>query len=245
MASKKPKCGAAKKQGPGPCGNPAGFKTDHPGVGTCHLHLGNSQTHVAHAQEESARQAMATYGLPVDVDATDALLDLMRWTAGHVEYCRQQIQALAPEALTWGVTRRKSAAAELLEEDRDGPRDPADIELQALPEVTEEAGVNVWVKLYLEERTKLADVATRIRSLGIEERRVRLAEDQGLLVARALEQYHHALVALIAGELRRSDRPVVEAAVMDAMRTLLPRFLEAMSTGRMPELEAGAGDGRG
>ena len=38
------KCGAQKKQGVGPCQNPAGFKTDHVGFGSCHLHMGNTES---------------------------------------------------------------------------------------------------------------------------------------------------------------------------------------------------------
>lgn len=34
-----PRCGARNREG-NPCGNAAGFKTDHPGVGRCHLHGG-------------------------------------------------------------------------------------------------------------------------------------------------------------------------------------------------------------
>lgn len=36
-----PRCGAQNRQGQ-PCGNAAGFKTDHPGTGRCHLHGGLS-----------------------------------------------------------------------------------------------------------------------------------------------------------------------------------------------------------
>lgn len=39
----KPKCGARAKSTGKPCQNPAGFKTDHPGEGRCHLHGGKSQ----------------------------------------------------------------------------------------------------------------------------------------------------------------------------------------------------------
>lgn len=39
----KPKCGANAKSTGKPCQNPAGFKTDHPGEGRCHIHGGKSQ----------------------------------------------------------------------------------------------------------------------------------------------------------------------------------------------------------
>lgn len=34
------KCGRSRHKGAGPCGNPAGYKTDHPGVGACKYHGG-------------------------------------------------------------------------------------------------------------------------------------------------------------------------------------------------------------
>jgi len=41
QAVENPKCGSKTKSG-GFCKNPAGFKTNHPGEGRCHLHGGNS-----------------------------------------------------------------------------------------------------------------------------------------------------------------------------------------------------------
>jgi hypothetical protein len=38
-----PKCGARTKSG-AECRNPAGFHTDHPGLGRCYFHFGTTPT---------------------------------------------------------------------------------------------------------------------------------------------------------------------------------------------------------
>lgn len=218
-----PKCGGAKRQGGGTCTQTAGWGTSHPGTGRCKLHGGNTKSHVKAAQEEQARAAMVTYGRPVETTGVDALLDELRWTFGHVVWLRDQVQALEPAVLVWGVTKRKSPAAELIDEDRDGPRDPAEIELAALPEVTEAAGVTVWVKLYQEERKHLVDVAERCVRVGIDERKTRLAEQQGQLLVGGL-QWLFAKLDLSERKAELANRLVLE-------------MLRSLNAGTIPALE--------
>jgi hypothetical protein len=125
---------------------------------------------------------MVTYGRPVDVGSgMDALWEELRYTAGHVEWLRIQIQDLEPDALTWGMTKRKQPAIEILDDDGDP------VELSAMPEITETAGVHVLVKLYLDERRHKVDVAHKIVALGLDERRAQLEEDKGRLLAVGLQ----------------------------------------------------------
>jgi hypothetical protein len=218
-----PKCGGEKRQGGGPCTQPAGWGTPHPGTGRCKLHAGNTASHVKAAQEEQARAAVVTYGLPRDISPTEAILEEVRWTAGHVAWLRGIVQAIDPLALTWGVTKRKAPAADVMDED--GPRDPADIELAALPEVTEEAGVNVWLKLYLEERRHLVDVAATAVRIGIEERRVRLEEEKGALLVVGL-QWLFAELGLSTRKLELANRLAID-------------MLRALAAGQPPGAIAG------
>jgi hypothetical protein len=60
--------------------------------------------------------------------------------------------------------------------DRDQEVDPAD---QQRREVVSKAGVNVWLMLYQAERKHLVDVCQVAINCGIEERRVKLAEQRG------------------------------------------------------------------
>ena len=82
-----PLCGARRRQEPGLCRNRAGFRTDHPGVGTCYLHAGDTRSGRAHAElihvEQGARSVLERENLvPVD----DPL---------------HQLQLLAAEVVAW------------------------------------------------------------------------------------------------------------------------------------------------
>jgi hypothetical protein len=162
----KPKCGAKKRQGEGNCMRPAGWGTDHPGVGRCKLHGGSTRDHRAAAAEELARKAVTTYGLPRDISPTDALLEEVRYTAGHVAWLRERVAGLEQRDLVWGMTEQaEKTATEFSGTD-----------------TTYAAKPNVWLELYMRERKHLVEVTKAAISVGIEERRVRLAEAQGSLL---------------------------------------------------------------
>jgi len=126
----------------------------------------------AAAQGEIARQAVVTYGLPRDIDPTDALLEEVHCTAGHVAWLREQVQALEPEVLVWGVTEQvEKSATEFPGTD-----------------VTYSATVNAWLEQYRWERKHLLDVTKAAIAAGVEERRVKLAEAQGALLNNVLRR---------------------------------------------------------
>ncbi|WP_235020185.1 hypothetical protein [Ruania rhizosphaerae] len=144
-----------------------------PAIGqrVCAVHGGKSpQAKKAAARriaEAEARAAVVTFGLPVDVAPSEALLEEVRWTAGHVQWLRGRVQQLEPDALTWGETKRV---------DKGSGAEPG-------IDTTEAAAVNVWLDLYYRERAHFVAVCTAALKAGVEERRVRLAEQQGELVA--------------------------------------------------------------
>ena len=71
-----PKCGGTNRQGR-PCGNPAGYKTDHAGSGNCHFHGGSSPNGRVHAAEQriedEARRALYQYDAAPCADPIEAL----------------------------------------------------------------------------------------------------------------------------------------------------------------------------
>lgn len=162
-----------------------------------------------------------TYGLQVDVSPTEALLEEVRWTAGHVRWLRDRVQELETAALVWGRTKTEREAGG---EDRitfGGPEaDDEDttgwVDASAAPvsKVIETAGPNIWLDLYDRERKHLVNVATAALKAGVEERRVRLAEQQGELVAGAIRA--------ILSDLGLS--PEQEARVVE----VVPRHLRAL-----------------
>ena len=166
MAEPKPRCGAERRHGNGPCKRGAGAGTDHPGAGKCSWHGGCAPNGRTAAMNEQARKAVETYGLPRDISPTDALLEEVRYSAGHVAWLRAKVAELEAADLVWGVTEEVDKSATEF----------------AGTDITRAATVNMWLELYFRERKHLLDLTKTAISVGIEERRVRLAEAQGSLM---------------------------------------------------------------
>jgi hypothetical protein len=166
------KCGAKKKEsrGGGTCQLPAGHGTPHPGVGPCKYHMGCTPAVVKSAMQKYARLAVETYGLSREIDPRDALLEEVWRTAGAIDWIQKKIKDLDPDALVWGITEFKT-----------GYQGDDSISVK-----TETATINVWVDLYQRERAHLVAVSKAAIGAGIEERRVRLAEQQGQLLGNAI-----------------------------------------------------------
>lgn len=92
-------CGGKKRQGEGTCTRPAGWGTPHPGTGRCKLHGGSLPGSVKGARRIQAEQAVAAYGLPVDVDPMVAILQEVARTNGHVLWLHRLIGAMDADSL--------------------------------------------------------------------------------------------------------------------------------------------------
>lgn len=141
------------------------------GQDVCHAHGGRAPQNKAAAAkrlvEAEAVKSMRRFGEPIEVNATEALLDTVRWTAGYVAWLREKVASVESDAdLVWGITRDKSEG-----DDRG---------------VTMEAKPNVWLQLLETWHDKLVKVCTEAIRVGIEERRVRLAESEGALIAEVI-----------------------------------------------------------
>jgi hypothetical protein len=164
------------------------------GSDKCRMHLGKRAKDVI--AEAMAEKAVATYGLPRDISPTDALLEEVRFTAGHVAWLRERVSQLAPDALTWGTREVVDKQA---------------TEYQGT-DTTEAAAVNVWLELYYRERKHLVDVCKAAISVGIEERYVRLAEAQGAVVAEVIRRILGRL------ELSAAQSALVPVVVPEELR---------------------------
>ncbi|NSX37817.1 hypothetical protein HTS88_15645 [Pseudarthrobacter oxydans] len=137
----------------------------------CRVHGGASSSVKAaaarRAQEEAARQQLMALGEPEDIDPSEALLRLISWKYGEVKWLRQRVQNLPGHELTWGVAQTDVGLT------AEGPID----------KVTERAAPSVWWALLRQAEDQLANYAERALRAGIEERKVRIAEQQGDLVA--------------------------------------------------------------
>lgn len=191
-----PRCGGKRRRSPDLCTQAAGWGTSHPGVGRCKLHGGSTSSHVHAAQRAMAEHAVATYGLPRDIDPAEALLDEVRWTAGHVSWLRDRIQELEQDALVWGVTEQVERTATEF----------------AGTDTTHKAIPSVWLDLYQKERKHLVDVCKAALAAGVEERRVRLAEQAGTQLAQ--------VIRAVLTELGVADDPRVPGALQRAITDL-------------------------
>jgi hypothetical protein len=148
-------------------------------VGCCSLHGGNTPTHRKAAEREQARQAVATYGLPVEVDPREALLQEVHRTAGHVAWLGQLVAEL--EHGGSGYRRDTILDGEVEREIL--------VPLSGLKQLSRDGKFEkpaVWVELLLAERRHLREVCRDAISAGIEEQRVRIVEQQGTLLAGAV-----------------------------------------------------------
>jgi hypothetical protein len=166
MDGGKPKCTAKAKQTGKRCKRDPAI-----GLDKCATHCGLSKAEreaVAERflAEQKARKAVETYGLPRDISPTDALLEEVRYSAGHVAWLRAKVAELEAADLVWGMTEQVDKGA---------------TEFSGV-DTTHAASVNVWLDLYFRERKHLLDLTKTAISVGIEERRVRLAEAQGALM---------------------------------------------------------------
>lgn len=191
-----PRCGGKLLHRDGTCTQPAGWGTPHPGTGRCKLHGGSTPSHVASAIAGRIKADTATYGTPRDIAPVAALLEEVRYAAGHVEWLRGKVAELEPDALTWGV---------------------AEISMKGATEfkgtdTTEKAALNVWLEAYHRERRYLLDVCKAALAAGCEERMVALAEAQGLAVVTVLGRIFDRL------ELTPAQRQLAATAVPEELR---------------------------
>src|SRR5690625_2317536 len=197
----KQKCTATSKQTGKRCGNyPA------KGAKTCRFHgSANAVSKVAAKKkleavkaEKKLERAARTLGLSRDVSPSEALLEEVRRYAGNVQWLRERVQELEQGQLVWGKAEAKSSG------------DDAEL-------VTSRAQMSVWVDLYNRERDHLVKVAGAALKAGVEERRVRLAESQGALVADVIRRILNDL-----GLNREQEAKVAK---------VVPRHLRAIAGG--------------
>lgn len=177
-------------KGAGRCRNLAGANTLHPGWGPC------SDCELRAESLDTAREAQREalrYGEPVWVDPEAALVAELSRTNGAIMYLTAEIRKFQDE---WGEHALWGRGTK----DR-----PSGLALQ---------------EAYTAERDRIVRVAKACLDVGLEERRVRLAEMMGAYVNAAvlgvLERLgveSDTVPALVAGELRRlAETPPVEAS---------------------------------
>lgn len=171
-------------------------------------------------EEEAARKALATLGLPVEVSPSEALLEEVHRTAGHVAWLGRKVQELDETTLTWDTTKVETLTTGDPDQGDDKGRGPAS-------RTTQTAAVSVWYQLYAQERAHLVKVSEAALKAGVEERRVRLAEQQGQLVGGLVQRVLGALFDRLVREGIEPDR--LRQVWGEAVREIVPREFRALA----------------
>ncbi|WP_426566397.1 HGGxSTG domain-containing protein [Angustibacter sp. McL0619] len=142
------------------------------GATVCRMH-GGSAPQVRAAAQRRLQEAQATRDVQLfagrrDIHPAEALLELVHWTAGEVDYWRQRVRDIETSDLTWGVTKEKTGG------DDHG--------------ITSEAKPHIAYVMLVQASDRLERYASAALKAGIDERRVRLAESQGALVAETIRR---------------------------------------------------------
>lgn len=146
------------------------------------------------AQSARAAALVAVYGLPIETTAEDALFDELYRSKGHVVWLEEKIREVGgadAEALVWGVKEER------------------DIRSSEFPgtDTIQAAVPNVWLELYRAERKHYLDVAAKIATLNLEERRVRIDETKATV-----------LTAVLRAVLRENGLSLQDEAVAGQVR---------------------------
>lgn len=165
------------------------------GQRVCATHGGSSPQARAAAerrlQAAQAQQAVQTFGLAREVDPRDALLEEVYRTAGAVDWLTTKVRELQSADIVWGKAE------------------------ESADDIKYKAGVSVWVQLQQQERAHLVRVCKEAINAGIEERKVRLAEQQGSMLA--------GVIKAILGDLDLSPEQSAKVA------TVVPRHLRSVA----------------
>lgn len=179
-----------------------------PGANVCVKHGGKApQVQAAAARrlaERDAEQAAKAFGLPRVIDPHTAFVEELHRAAGSVQWLGGIVADLEQDDVGWGKIRKKT-----------GGEDHG---------TTYEARPNVWVSMWQAERVQLVKVAKACIDIGIEERRVRLAEAAGQQLA--------SVVRAVLDRLELTDEQRVLAL------TVVPEEFRKLATG---DGEGGAG----
>lgn len=177
---------------PGPCTN-----WTMRGQTVCYTHGGaapqNRKKAARKMAQEAARQAVITFGLPREIAPEQALLEEIARTAGHIDWLGGIIADLQQDELVWGKSKSEDVGASEF----------------TGTNVTEQAAPNVWLELYQKERAHLVNVCKAAISAGIEERRVKLAEAHGALMADVLRAVFADPELGMSAEQRRAAPDVI------------------------------------
>ena len=200
-----PRCGQIHERctGHNRAGKPCG-KNPRAGLTVCPTHGGNTKAAIAAGKrrvtEQAAAAEAARFATRRDIHPADALLELVQWTAGEVDYWRGKVDQLDDDELAGNLVTKTEVGEE--------KGYTTDI-------TTKEAAEHIYIRMLAKASDRLATYAAAALRAGVEERRVRLAESQGQLVAAVIRRILDALN--------------LTPAQAELVPTIVPRELRALA----------------
>lgn len=149
----------------------------------------------AAASELVARSLAEAFGDSVpEVDPAEAMLSAVSWKYSEVVFLRQKVAGLKEKEMVWGKTRVKTGGDDY--------------------GTTKEARANIWWQMLRTAEEQLVRFAAAARSAGCDERRVRLAEQQGLMLASVVRRILDRL------QLTEEQQGLVPVVVPEELRAI-------------------------
>lgn len=162
--------------------------------------------------ERKAAKMADRLAVPIKTNATDALLGQIEvWAGLEAFYARKVAEAQeagGDDALVWGKTK-----------DKTGGDDAG---------TTHEAAPNVWITLHERASDRLAKMCVDSIRIGIEEKRVRLAAQQGEVVAGAIRGIAESILAALQ---QAGLTPALAEVFNTALVEAAPRHLRLLTGG--------------
>jgi hypothetical protein len=192
----------AKARSGGRCKLSAGHGTDHAGYGLCKFHGGTTPN----GRKSAAKLQAVALGAELDLDPHEALLLTVRKAAMWERFCAGQVATLTGDDLV--VVRSRTV------ERITGEGGSSETVTESRSEL------NLWLREHIGAVRELAHLAKVAIDAGVEERRVRLAEQLVDDLAAAFD--------LFATRLGVRDHPEAPAALRAALQLVeAPRALTA------------------
>lgn len=163
-------CGATRADG-ATCRMSAGAGTDHRGRGRCHKHGGATPS----AQFNEYRyEAHEQFGAWADIDPAEAIMLCIRVAAGEVYWFNDAVDRLALDEIVVTPVSKTTGR---------GPEGPVDMATRS-----NDAKLNLLIRARQEATDRLFRYSKDALQLGLDERRVRAAEQWGQLMGQLLSR---------------------------------------------------------
>lgn len=176
-------CGAKNRQG-NPCQRHAGAGTSHKGHGRCSNHGGSSPQAELAGVVALVRAEQVVMGRPVDIEPHEAILRAVRIAWGEVEYASEKIAELS--AAVGPVVTTKVRPLSLGKE--------GESSIDTVEEVTTgPPALHIWIQARHLSMDRAVNYSKIALAAGVEERRVRAAEQWA---AGYIDQLKRLVVAL-------------------------------------------------